>query len=222
MTKSRYLFAVSPSVVFPMYAKTSDGVKRIDSKLPKAELNTADASSPPESFVNTITEDIVIGRQEHTTIPPISPSLITFSLLILNSGRVAAYTIPESTPKLKTCTNKLNLPRFNASENFSVFNPSPDQSGSGLLYTPPKSGFPAVRVRICTSVRKSGIPGLPDRTVGVRPDPAPASRVNGKCIISGNAIVPEIRVGLLNSIFSSFRRCTMMPAILFLIHTVII
>ena len=82
----------------PRYARINMGLTTTASKLPKAEWKMAKVSSPPDNFVRTVTELMVMGKQEQMTNP-----LAKFSskIFIAMNPRVNKNTVVEQTPKLK-------------------------------------------------------------------------------------------------------------------------
>ena len=89
----------------PKYPRIKAGLKNIPTRLPNAALNMAAASSPPALLVNTKTMLIVIGNEAHIVIPSARDWVNAF---ILTINRENPNTILLTTPKLNSCTNRLN------------------------------------------------------------------------------------------------------------------
>jgi len=98
-------------------------VTKTPSKLPKEALSSAQASSPPDDLVSTITIFTVIGKDAAMTIPVVKSSDNT---LKCNKNFVRPQTAHGTNPILKTCTNKLNHTYESAFAISFVFKLNPD------------------------------------------------------------------------------------------------
>mmetsp|Transcript_7245 Transcript_7245/g.10714 ORF Transcript_7245/g.10714 Transcript_7245/m.10714 type:complete len:213 (+) Transcript_7245:406-1044(+) len=110
------------SPLTPRYPRIKAGLRNIPTRLPNAALNIAEASSPPALLVNTSTMLIVMGSDAQMVIPSARLCVNAFTLTMSLEN---PNTILLTTPKLNSCTNRLNGNRWKALANSSVLIPIP-------------------------------------------------------------------------------------------------